>query len=149
MKIIKGDILSIEEGIICHQVNCMGVMGAGLAKKMRVQFPGLFEHYKEECYKYKNNPNKLLGRVLYYKPKNIKSNLLIANIFGQLDYGYNKVYTDLEALKLAITELAIFKNFHQIYLPYGIGCGLGGANWEDVAKIIDDILPEAIVVKYD
>lgn len=29
-KTITRDILTIDHGVICHQVNCMGVMGAGL-----------------------------------------------------------------------------------------------------------------------
>lgn len=26
-----------------------------------------------------------------------------------------------------------------IYIPYGIGCGLGGANWEDIETRIKDL----------
>ena len=40
MRIVDGDILDIEKGIIVHQVNCQGVMGAGLAKQIKS---------KEEC----------------------------------------------------------------------------------------------------
>lgn len=29
IKTIEGNILDAEEDIICHQVNCKGVMGAG------------------------------------------------------------------------------------------------------------------------
>ena len=32
-----GDILHTEADVICHQVNCKGVMGAGLAKQIRNQ----------------------------------------------------------------------------------------------------------------
>ena len=32
---IKGDILNVTEGIIVQQVNCKGVMGAGLAKEIK------------------------------------------------------------------------------------------------------------------
>lgn len=35
VKYIKGDILNVTEGIIVQQVNCKGVMGAGLAKQIR------------------------------------------------------------------------------------------------------------------
>ena len=30
-----GDILHTEADVICHQVNCKGVMGAGLAKQSK------------------------------------------------------------------------------------------------------------------
>lgn len=35
IKTIEGNILDAEEDIICHQVNCKGVMGAGLAKQSK------------------------------------------------------------------------------------------------------------------
>jgi len=35
IKIINGNILDAKETFICHQVNCQGVMGAGLAKAIR------------------------------------------------------------------------------------------------------------------
>ncbi len=36
VKIVKGNILNATEDIICQQVNCMGIMGAGLAKQINV-----------------------------------------------------------------------------------------------------------------
>ena len=38
MKIIEKNILTIEKGIVCQQVNCQGVMGAGLAKSIKEKF---------------------------------------------------------------------------------------------------------------
>lgn len=35
MTIIEGDILAVSHGVICHQVNCKHVMGAGLAAAIR------------------------------------------------------------------------------------------------------------------
>ena len=34
IKTVVGDILDATEDIICHQVNCRGVMGAGVAKTL-------------------------------------------------------------------------------------------------------------------
>ena len=47
MKIIYGDILNITEGIIRQQVNCMGVMGSGLAKQIRNKYPRVYQKYKD------------------------------------------------------------------------------------------------------
>jgi O-acetyl-ADP-ribose deacetylase (regulator of RNase III) len=43
---INKDILSVENGIICQQVNCMGVMGAGLAKKIAQKYPIVKKEYE-------------------------------------------------------------------------------------------------------
>jgi len=47
MKIINRDLLTIESGIIAHQVNCQGKMGAGLALKIRKKYPQVYEYYKQ------------------------------------------------------------------------------------------------------
>ena len=38
MKTIEGDLLDVEEGLICHQVNTCGVFNAGLAKQIRIKY---------------------------------------------------------------------------------------------------------------
>jgi O-acetyl-ADP-ribose deacetylase (regulator of RNase III) len=35
IKIVKGDLLSVNRGIIGHQVNCQGKMGSGVANKVK------------------------------------------------------------------------------------------------------------------
>ena len=43
MREVIGDILTPASGeravVVCHQVNCMCVMGAGLAKQVKEKFP--------------------------------------------------------------------------------------------------------------
>ena len=47
-----GDIFSPNrtghECVVCHQVNCQGVMGAGLAAQIRRMFPGVYDDYRRE-----------------------------------------------------------------------------------------------------
>ena len=45
IKIIEGNILNAEEDIICHQVNCRGKMGSGLAKQIRDKYPDVYKEY--------------------------------------------------------------------------------------------------------
>ena len=54
MKYIIGDILTpnpLEDHlvIVCHQVNCKGVMGAGLARQIREKHPDVFSLYRDKC----------------------------------------------------------------------------------------------------
>lgn len=51
---IVGDILTPNKAlsyhpIICHQVNCKGVMGGGLAKQIRDVYPNVYYIYKRKC----------------------------------------------------------------------------------------------------
>ena len=58
IKIVKGNLLDATEDIIAHQVNCMGVMGSGLAKQIRNKYPEVYANYKDYL---KNYKGKILG----------------------------------------------------------------------------------------
>jgi O-acetyl-ADP-ribose deacetylase (regulator of RNase III) len=140
INIVNGNILNATEDIICHQVNCKGVMGSGLAKQIKDKYPECYQAYKEFLRIYE--PTEALGKSQIVTCKNGK---LIANIFGQLNYGTNKQYTNYSALQNgldsvanAITNIEKYKN-NTVAIPYGIGCGLGGGDWDIVQKIIKEI----------
>lgn len=89
IKEIKKDILTVEKGIIVHQVNCQKVMGAGLAKQLSEKFPIVKKEYLA-----KENWN--LGDTQFVK---ITRDLIICNLAGQYSYGRKqKVYTNYDAL---------------------------------------------------
>lgn len=50
IKSIKGNILNVTEGIIVQQVNCHGIMGAGLAKQIRDKWPSAYDSYQARIY---------------------------------------------------------------------------------------------------
>lgn len=142
MNIVCGDILSTPDTrptIICHQVNCKGVMGSGLAKQIKDKHPEVYQAYKEKCACIERGIGGL-GDVQLVPILNVSVSHIIANIFGQYDYGRCKRYTDYDALKKAFGVLAKDCGQCVIRLPYGIGCGLGGGNWDIVSKIIVDEL---------
>lgn len=137
----EGDMLKLHRaGLICHQVNCMGKMGAGIAKQIKHEYPIVEREYSSICRQYSQCRDKLLGQVLYTK---VSDNLAIANIFGQLDYrrfGENgKIYTDYNALRAGLEKINSDYNNTFIGIPFMIGCGLGGGKWVDVYNIIQDI----------
>lgn len=47
---IKGDLLKAEETFIAHQVNCKGVMGAGVAKQIKNKLLAPIEFENTEIY---------------------------------------------------------------------------------------------------
>ncbi len=141
MKIETGNILDIAEGIICHQVNSEGVMGAGLALQIKNKWRKVYDDY---MYLYKNGYLKL-GTIHFTQ---VDKNLWVCNIVGQGMYGWQGRFTDYDAFKQAVSELRPFHDKGtKIYFPYGIGCGLAGGNWDVVLDIIEHELPNAIIVK--
>ena len=50
IKIIRGNILKDKNAqAITNPVNCVGVMGAGLALQFKKDFPNNFDKYKKAC----------------------------------------------------------------------------------------------------
>lgn len=142
MKIIEKDILTVEKGIICQQVNCQGKMNSGLAKQIREKWTVVYDEYIKL---FKNKQDfQLLGERLYV---NVKPNLWVCNIFGQLNYGYDKNrYTDYGALRQAFENMEYISDL-QFYFPYNFGCDRGGGDWKIISKMIEFYFPDAIICK--
>ena len=49
IKEIKGNIFNSKCQTLVNTVNCVGVMGKGIALECKLRFPGMFEKYKEFC----------------------------------------------------------------------------------------------------
>jgi hypothetical protein len=77
---------------------------------------------------------------------------------AQLGYGNSKstgaTYTDYQAFEICLNKVKIWQSnclegVLPVYLPYGIGCGLAGGNWDVIKHLIEEYLPKAILVKKD
>ena len=155
VEIINHDLLALDCDVICHQVNCQSVMGSGIAKQIKTKYPNVYTEYLEYCKDKK--PKNLLGRCQLVEIDNDK---YCANLFGQLYYGYDgQVFTDYSAMLCCFMNLKDICNYFiqeskkfktiTIGIPYKIGCGLGGGDWNKVFKIISDVFnaDENIIVK--
>ena len=143
---IQHNLLTLDCDIIAHQVNCQGVMGAGLAKQIRTCYPKVYEKYRTACACYSSAD--LLGKIqIITIPNKVK----VANLFAQQCYGNNRRYTSYPALRMCFTKLrdyALTNNLTTIGLPYGIGCGLAGGDWKTVIQIIDDVFNTSKLTVY-
>ena len=80
LKLKNGNILESDANIICHQVNCQGVMGAGLALQIRKRYPSAFEEYRGTCTKSRRESARPYGNdsALPCRPKEAYCPLLWA-----------------------------------------------------------------------
>lgn len=127
MHIIYGDILDVKEECILHQVNCMNKIGAGVSGAIIDKYPvvEMWYHYRFE----NRQPDELFGYCDYLQ---INDYLIIANSFSQFFYGNGQIenicYTDYDKLFANIRDA--LNLFDKVYVPYKIGCGLAGGNWD-------------------
>ena len=151
LKEVLGDLLSSESDVICHQVNCQGVMSYGVSKAIRKRCPLAFEQYSRFLSNNtiiengsKTNTKEFLGLCQISKARGDK---YVASLFGQNMYGSeeDKQYTDYSALLcslFALRRLVLFGgyNIKSIAFPYGMGCGKGfGGDWNKVFDMINAV----------
>ena len=146
IKVEQLDLLNIKEGVICHQVNCMGAAG-GLAAAIFRKYPEAHKEYKTTVQSFIEDWLPL-GTVNITK---VDKKLYVANLYAQYDYGTDARKTEYGTFRMCIRDLISAINWHQkpmqdknydtnfmknIYFPYGIGCGLGGGDWDIIKNII-------------
>jgi len=139
---IDDSILSLTRGVICHQVNCKGVMGAGLALAIRKKYPQVYDDY---MLKHRSGALKL-GEVVWTKASDT---LWVASLCGQDSYGRAKgvVYTDYDAVAKCLTTVAK-TNLYPIAIPIGMGSTLAGGDWQTMYDIIAKTVPNALLFNY-
>ena len=142
---VTGDLLAAAPTLdyICHQVNCCGVMGSGIAYKIREKYPVVYNKYKdwyigaEKC---PLNENKqMFGHIQVIE---VEPELSIVNLAAQRYYGNDgKRYTSYDAFWTCLNELKEkVPTGSKIGFPGYIGCGLGGANWPIIYSMIWEVL---------
>lgn len=144
-KIINGDLLKADADVIIHQVNCQGRMGSGVARQIRKKYPNVFSEYRKICRETKDKES-LLGQVLCV---NTPDGKVIANMFAQLNYGYDGgLYTDYTAFYKCLESINAKFEGKKVALPYKIGCDRGGADWNIVSHMIEGRLNKCDVALY-
>lgn len=142
-----GDLLDSDCQIICHQVNCLGYMGAGIAKTIRIKYPNAYKVYREHYSKC-----NILGKVAIASNTdkqfpNVNNPRFIANMFAQKDiYPRGIQHTDYDAFRACLQylkdELYLFDEVYgkmKIGFPDHIGCGLAGGNWDIIRSMIEEV----------
>lgn len=141
MRVVDGDLLDVTEGLIAHQVNCRGVMGAGVARVIAKRYSGVEQAYRDHCGGIE--PLSLLGTVHLAFATPV---LLVANVFGQLNTGRG-LQTDYTAVRDALSDLSDRLRIGPptLNVPYMMGCGLAGGDWDTYSAILDEHWPGEVV----
>ena len=139
---LVGDLLELTHTVKCHQVNCKGLMGHGIALQIKNKYPEVYNAYHHYCKT--NLPSNLLGTSLICEANDGK---YIANLFGQLNYGEG-LQTDYDRFKIALKEIHDFakENNLSVAIPYKIGCWLAHGDWNIVQDIINEVFSDDVVM---
>ena len=132
IEIGKGSIFDYSVDALVNPVNCVGVAGAGLAKKFREKYPENQKQYVWECHQGIMRPGHLgITHVGIGLPKYIIN--FPTKIDWREDAKIKHIEAGLEVLERAISWFDIIS----IAIP-ALGCGLGGLSWLGVKPLIEE-----------
>jgi hypothetical protein len=95
-------IFDVQADAFVNTINCVGVMGAGIALEFKNRYPIMFEHYKDECDRHQIKPGDC---YTYFDAEN---HVYILNLAVKDDWRHwstlEWIEHSLKSLKLAILE---------------------------------------------
>jgi len=147
IQLTQGDILKADAEALVNTVNCVGIMGRGIALQFKKAFPENFKAYEVTC---KTNQVQL-GQMFVYDLNRLYNPRFIIN-FPTKRHWKNK--SRIEDIQTGLTDLVTVVQQHKIRsiaIP-PLGCGLGGLNWENVKPLITEAfqpLPEVKVLLFE
>lgn len=127
IRVLRGNLFESDAEALVNTVNCVGVMGKGIAYQFKKSYPRMFGEYQRQC----RRGEIRLGEVTSY----FEGGRIIVN-FPTKDHWRAK--STLDAVSKGLDALAIFiaeKRIRSIAIP-PLGCGNGGLDWADVFPII-------------
>ncbi len=130
-----GDILKANAEALVNTVNCVGVMGRGVALQFKNKFPANFRAYKAACDRGEVQP----GRMLVYDIGTLSNPRYIINFPTKRHWKGKSRIEDIESGLIALKTEITSRGITSIALP-PLGCGLGGLDWNEVRPLIERAL---------
>ena len=141
-----GDIIAEDAEALVNSVNCVAIMGRGIALQFKNAFPENFGAYKAACQREEVQP----GRMFVFETNQLTPRYII-NFPTKRHWRGKSRIEDIEAgLKTLVQEIRN-RGIRSIAIP-PLGSGLGGLNWWDVRSRITEALsalPDVKVVVFE
>ncbi|MGM0562676.1 MAG: type II toxin-antitoxin system antitoxin DNA ADP-ribosyl glycohydrolase DarG [Pseudomonadota bacterium] len=130
-----GNILAEDAEALVNTVNCVGVMGRGIALQFKNAFPANFEEYARACKRAEVNP----GKMFVVETGQLTNPQYIINFPTKRHWRGNSRIEDIESGLRDLQRTIREKNIHSIAIP-PLGSGLGGLDWKEVRPRIEEAL---------
>lgn len=135
IRFVTGNLFDSTAEAIVNSVNCVGVMGRGIALQFKKQYPDNFKAYETACARNEVVPGKMfvfeLGRLV--NPK------YIVNFPTKRHWRGASRIEDIELGLVDLVNIITERRLSSIALP-PIGAGLGGLSWHIVREKIETAL---------
>lgn len=141
-----GDILREDAEALVNTVNCVGVMGRGIALQFKNAFPANFKAYAAACKEHEVQP----GRMFVFETGSLTNPRYVINFPTKRHWRGKSRIGDIQSGLEALVEVIRNKQIRSIAIP-PLGSGLGGLDWADVKARIEAAvadLPHVRVIVY-
>ena len=130
-----GDIFEADVEALVNSVNCVGVMGRGIALQFKTAFPENFKAYERACKRDEVQP----GRMFVYESGKMTNPRLIINFPTKRHWRAKSRIEDIDAGLDALAAEIKARNIQSIAIP-PLGSSLGGLDWSVVRPRIEAAL---------
>jgi O-acetyl-ADP-ribose deacetylase (regulator of RNase III) len=142
-----GDILAEDVEALVNTVNCVGIMGRGVALEFKQAFPENFKAYARACERGEVEP----GRMFVFDTGQLTPPRYIVNFPTKRHWRGRSRIEDIERGLDALVAEIRRRGIRSVALP-PLGAGLGGLPWADVRARIERAflaLPEVRAVVFE
>ena len=130
-----GNILQCHAEALVNTVNCVGVMGRGIALQFKKAFPANFDAYRKACKREEVQP----GRMFVFDTGRLLPPRYIINFPTKRHWRGKSRIEDIEAGLEALVAVIRERDIGSIAIP-PLGSGLGGLPWTEVRLRIESAL---------
>ncbi len=130
-----GDILNADAEALVNTVNCVGIMGRGIALQFKNAYPENFKAYAAACRREEVRP----GRMFVFETGTLTNPKYIINFPTKRHWRGKSRMEDIEAGLAALVHEVRVREIRSIAIP-PLGSGLGGLDWPDVRERIEAAL---------
>lgn len=139
LEFVKGDFFDYDADIRINTVNCVGVMGAGVALAFKNKYPEMFKEYVKICKSGELKPGK---PVSWSNEDMFSAGITIINFPTKDHWRRPSEYEYVENGLKWLANYLLDKKDKVVTLP-ALGCGHGGLKWEEVKVLIHTYLEKS------
>ena len=130
-----GDIFEEDVEALVNSVNCVGVMGRGIALQFKNRYPENFKAYAQACKRDEVKP----GRMFIYESGTMTNPRYIINFPTKRHWRGKSRMEDIETGLSDLAREVRQRQIRSIAIP-PLGSNLGGLDWKDVRRRIGTML---------
>lgn len=129
IELTEGNLLEADVEALVNTVNCVGVMGKGIALQFKQAYPDNFAYYARACKAQQIRP----GHVLVFETGKLANPKYIINFPTKRHWKGKSRLEDIEAGLTDLVDTVKRLAIRSLAIP-PLGCGLGGLDWSDVKR---------------